>query len=293
MNKIPRFFRKRKTETGEEVQSPTKDILTPAELDKLKNKIRQEIATAELRIAYILKRQDRPKPGDKKEIEERETDIKHLRTKYQELLDPEVTVYFAKKKQAEPPTQETLNTAEPLIAAAEPIPAAETLATEPIEQAPPIKPRRIKENRVSDLFDYREEDETRAEPLHIEEVTGKCINRRALVTYSVNAQTEHCRRCNTEIQPKHDSDVDKLQHQLRDLLLTDKVEKVDVTEQRSLLQILPDDNEDYEDEYFDDEQDYMPNQREEQNNNDHIYDSVDDQSDEENQQERSVFFRNY
>ncbi len=135
--------------------------MTPAELDKLKNKIRQEIATAELRIAYILKRQDRPKPGDKKEIEERETDIKHLRTKYQELLDPEITVYFAKKKQTEPLTTETLtaaeplNTVEPLIAAAEPLTAAEPLATDPIDQAPPIKPRRIKENRVSDLFDYR------------------------------------------------------------------------------------------------------------------------------------------
>jgi hypothetical protein len=92
---------------------------------------------------------------------------KHLRTKYQELLDPEVTVYFAKKKQAESPNKaeplisaaEPPNTAEPLIAAAEslataePLTAAEPLATEPIDQAPPIKPRRIKENRVSDLFD--------------------------------------------------------------------------------------------------------------------------------------------
>ena len=66
--------------------------MTPAELDKLKNKIRKEIAAAELRIAYILNRQDRPKPGDKKEIEERETDIKNLRTKYHELLDPEIDV---------------------------------------------------------------------------------------------------------------------------------------------------------------------------------------------------------
>jgi hypothetical protein len=126
--------------------------LTPAELDKLKNKFRQEIAAAELRIAYILNRQDRPKPGDRKEIEERETDIKHLRTKYQELLDPEITVYFAKKKQAEPLTTETLTAAKPLTAAEPPI-AAEPLAAEPIDQAPPIKPRRIKENRVSDLFD--------------------------------------------------------------------------------------------------------------------------------------------
>jgi hypothetical protein len=48
MNKIPKFFRKRKKQAGEEVQSPTKDILSPAELEKLKNKIRQEIASAEL-----------------------------------------------------------------------------------------------------------------------------------------------------------------------------------------------------------------------------------------------------
>ena len=146
MNKIPNFFRKRKTQAGEDVQSPTKDILTPAELDKLKNKIRQEIAAAELRIAYILKRQHRPKPGDREEIEERETDIKHLRTKYQELLDPDITVYFAKKKQAEPITTETLTAAEPLIAAeslstAEPLAAAEPLAIEPIDQAPPRRGR--------------------------------------------------------------------------------------------------------------------------------------------------------
>ena len=126
----------------------------------------------------------------------------------------------------------------------------------------------------------------------------------------MNAQTEHCRRCNTEIQPKHDSDVDKLQQQLRDLLLTDKVEKVDVTEQRGLLQDFLEDDEDDEDEYFDDKQDQGPNQHEEQNNNEHIYgsiddqqeepnnnehiyDSVDDQSDDENQQGRPIFFRNY
>jgi hypothetical protein len=65
-----------------------------------------------------------------------------------------------------------------------------------------------------------------------------------------------------------------------------------------------------EDEYFNDEQDQVPNQHEEQNNNEHIYgtidgqqeernnnediyDSVDDQNDDENQQERPIFFRNY
>ena len=54
MNKICRFFRKPKKQAGEEIQSPRKDILTPAELEKLKNKIRQEIASAELRISYII-----------------------------------------------------------------------------------------------------------------------------------------------------------------------------------------------------------------------------------------------
>ena len=321
MNKIPKFFRKRKTETGQEIQSPTKDILTPAELDKLKNKIRQEITAAEIRIAYILKRQHRSKPGDREEIEERETDIKHLRTKYQELVDPDITVYFAKKKQAEPRTIETLiaaesiSTAEPLIAA-ESLTAAEPLATEPIDQAPPVRPRRIKENRVSDLFDYREEDdETRAAPFQSEEVTSECIGCKALVTYTVNTQSEHCRRCKAEIQPKQDSDVDQLQQHLTDLLLTDKTEKVDVTEQRSPLQNFLEEEDD-EFEYFGDEQDQVPNQQEEQdnhekiygsindqqeeqNNNEHIYDSVDDgtttddQSDDENQEGRPIFFRNY
>ncbi len=103
MNKIPNFFRKRKTLTGEEVQSPTKDILTPAELDKLKNKIRQEIAAAELRIAYILNRQHRPKP--------------------ETLTEAEPLI-----------AAESLSTAEPLT-------AAEPLAREPIDQPPPIIPR--------------------------------------------------------------------------------------------------------------------------------------------------------
>jgi hypothetical protein len=55
-------------------------------------------------------------------------------------------VYFAKKKQAEPFTTETLTEAEPLIAAeslstAEPLAAAEPLAIEPIDQAPPRRGR--------------------------------------------------------------------------------------------------------------------------------------------------------
>jgi hypothetical protein len=172
-------------------------------------------------------------------------------------------VYVAKRQQAEPLTTETFTAAEPLttaeplpatepLTAAEPLTAKEPLPTEPIDQAPPINLRRIKENRVSDLFDYREEeDEARADPLHIEELTSECINCRALVTYSVNTQTEQCRNSKAVIHPKHASDIDKLQRQLGNLILTDKVEKEDVTEQRSLLQDFLEDD---EDEYFDDEE---------------------------------------
>ena len=81
-------------------------------------------------------------------------------------------MYLAKKQQTEP------------LAAVEPLIAVESIATKPIDQNPPINPRQIKENCVSDLFDCRlEEDEARAAPLHIEELTSECINCRALVTY--------------------------------------------------------------------------------------------------------------
>jgi hypothetical protein len=39
MHKIPKFFRKAKTQEGDSVVSPTKQILSPEELEKLKNKI--------------------------------------------------------------------------------------------------------------------------------------------------------------------------------------------------------------------------------------------------------------
>jgi hypothetical protein len=48
MNKIPKFFRKSKTQTGEALSSPTKDILTPAEQENLKHKVKAELESAEL-----------------------------------------------------------------------------------------------------------------------------------------------------------------------------------------------------------------------------------------------------
>ena len=48
----------------------------------------------------------------------------------------------------------------------------------------------------------------------------------------------------------------------------------------TLLQDFLENDEDDEDEYFGDEQDQVPNQHGEQNNNEHIYDTVDNQPDE-------------
>ena len=82
MNKIPQFFRKSKTQTGEAETSPTKEILTPAELEKLTRKVKSELASAELRIDYIKGRQHCPKEGDSREIEQLEAEITDLELKY-------------------------------------------------------------------------------------------------------------------------------------------------------------------------------------------------------------------
>ena len=107
MHKIPKFFRKAKTQEGDSVVSPTKQILSPEELEKLKNKIKTEISTAEIRIQYILNKTTRPNERDPKEIENLENDIKNLRAKYTELIDPTVTIYKTKKRAVEQTDQAT------------------------------------------------------------------------------------------------------------------------------------------------------------------------------------------
>ena len=106
MHKIPNFFRKAKTQEGDSVVSPTKQILTPEELEKLKNKIKTEISTAEIRIQYLLNKTTRPKERDPKEIENLENDIKNLKAKYAELIDPTVTIYKIKKRAVEKETKQ-------------------------------------------------------------------------------------------------------------------------------------------------------------------------------------------
>lgn len=87
-------------------------------------------------------------------------------------------------------------------------------------------------------------------------------------------------------KPKHASQPNiKLQRRLKDIL-TNKVEREDVTEGKSLLQDFFED----EEEYLNDEQEPELTHDEEQNNNEHVYDAVYDQSDDENQKVPPVFF---
>ena len=52
------------------------------ELEKLTNKVKAELASAELRIACIAGRRHRPKERDSKEIQQLEAEISNLETKY-------------------------------------------------------------------------------------------------------------------------------------------------------------------------------------------------------------------
>jgi hypothetical protein len=99
MNKIPKFFPESKSQTGEAETSPKKEILTPAELEKLNRKVKSELASAELRIDYIKGRQHRPKEGNSREIEQLEADITGLELKYKDLLDPNFVIYKQRKQQ--------------------------------------------------------------------------------------------------------------------------------------------------------------------------------------------------
>ena len=192
MNKIPQFFRKSKSQTGEAETSPTKEILTPAELEKLTRKVKSELASAELRIDYIKGRQHRPKEGNSREIEQLEADIAGLELKYKDLLDPNFVIYKQRKEQrATPSTLENDNFAL-------------------LNQVP------IKKNRVSELFDYTEEndqaqaqyqaqalDQAQAQaapPRNVEELASQCANCNATVSHSAYATVGQCSRCKVVIQ---------------------------------------------------------------------------------------------
>ena len=191
MNKIPQFFRKSKSQTGEAETSPTKEILTPAELEKLTRKVKSELASAELRIDYIKGRQHRPKEGDSREIERLEADIAGLELKYKYLLDPNFVIYKQRKEQRATPSNLENNN----FALLDRIP--------------------IKKNRVSELFDYTEEnDQAQAQdqaqalnqaqaqvapPRNVEELASQCANCNATISHSAYATVGQCSRCKVVI----------------------------------------------------------------------------------------------
>ena len=184
MNKIPSFFRKPKTQTGEAIQSPTKQVLTPAELDKLKNKIRTEIATAELRIKYLTNKTSRSKESDRSEIEHLQKDIENLTAKYAELIDPRVNIYKAGKQ--------ILTKAVPNIDEIEPTPNLEDhTAVEPKEN-----------NARNNLFDTLIEENDIQEPqaTRKEIVITECAKCRARITFLEPTEIAQCMLCKTTIK---------------------------------------------------------------------------------------------
>jgi len=94
MNKIPNFFRKRKEE---QLTSPTKEILTQPNIDRIRIKISTEITAAELKIAAIVNKSANIKAADQREIERLETEIRNLTSKFSELLDPKFDIYTEKR----------------------------------------------------------------------------------------------------------------------------------------------------------------------------------------------------
>ena len=177
MHKIPNFFRKAKTQEGDSVVSPTKQILTPEELEKLKNKIKTEISTAEIRIQYLLSKTTRPQERDPKEIDSLENDIKNLRAKYKELIDPTVTIYKIKKRAVEQADQATSQ--------------GPDKPNQP--NAAPAGPRTV---TLLDSNDEAEEGAT-APPTKAEERKTECAKCHAPIVLSITTDKEQCRQCNT------------------------------------------------------------------------------------------------
>jgi hypothetical protein len=176
MHKIPNFFRKPKTQENDSVVSPTKQILTPEELEKLKNKIKTEISTAEIRIQYLLNRTTRPKERDPNERETLENDIKSLKAKYAELIDPTVTIYKRKKQVVEQSDRAS--------------------SQGPDKPNPPkVAPAKSPVVTLFDSIDEIEEGAT-ALPTQVKQRTTECAKCHAPITLSITTDKEQCRQCN-------------------------------------------------------------------------------------------------
>jgi hypothetical protein len=189
MHKIPNFFRKPKTQEGDSVVSPTKQILTPEELEKLKNKIKTEISTAEIRIQYLLNRTTRPKERDPEEIETLGNDIKSLKTKYAELIDPTVTIYKRKKQVVEQSDQAS--------------------SQGPDKPNPPkVAPAKSPVVTLFDSINEIEEGAT-ALPTQVKQRTTECAKCHAPITLSITTDKEQCRQCNTHRDTRNEEEQEQ------------------------------------------------------------------------------------
>jgi hypothetical protein len=132
--------------------------------------------------------------GDSREIEQLEADIAGLELKYKELLDPNFVI--SKQKKQEKVTPSTLENDN--FALLNPVP--------------------IKTNRVSELFDFTEEndqaqaqaqdqaqalDQAQAQAApqrNLEELACQCANCNATVSHSAYATVRQCNKCKVVIQ---------------------------------------------------------------------------------------------
>ena len=172
MHNIPKFFLKPRTQKGDAVVSPTKQILTPEELDKLKNKIKTEVSTAEIKIEYLLNQTTPPKERELKEIKALENNIRSLKAKYAELIDPTVSIYKTKKQLVVQPDQ---------------------ASAQGLDKPSPTKvvPAKSSAKTLFDSIDEVEEGAT-ALTTKVKERRAECAKCHAPIVLSVTTDKEQC-----------------------------------------------------------------------------------------------------
>ncbi|EFX67515.1 hypothetical protein DAPPUDRAFT_261545 [Daphnia pulex] len=132
---------------------------------------------AEIRIQYLLNRTTRPKERDPEEIETLENDIKSLKAKYAELIDPTITIYKRKKQVVEQSDRAS--------------------SQGPDKPNPPkVAPAKSPVVTLFDSIDEIEEGAT-ALPTQVKQRTTECAKCHAPITLSITTDKEQCRQCNT------------------------------------------------------------------------------------------------
>ncbi|EFX64690.1 hypothetical protein DAPPUDRAFT_117952 [Daphnia pulex] len=140
-----------------------------------------------VRLVISLLRQQlttRPNERDPNEIETLENDIKNLKAKYAELIDPTVTIYKRKKQVIEQSDQASSQGPD---------------KPNPPKVAPAKSP-------VVTLFDSIDEIEEGASalPTQVKQRTTECAKCHAPITLSITTDKEQCRQCNTHTDTRNE-----------------------------------------------------------------------------------------